>query len=67
MAKIQKTVKAYNNEQFLASGDGRILRLLAEYLEPKARFKKHKIVDTIVFFGSARLKSRREALLILIK
>jgi uncharacterized protein (TIGR00730 family) len=62
MAKIQKTVKAYNNEQFLASGDGRILRLLAEYLEPKARFKKHKIVDTIVFFGSARLKSRREAL-----
>jgi uncharacterized protein (TIGR00730 family) len=35
--------------------------LLAEYLEPKARFKKHKIMDTIVFFGSARLKSKKEA------
>ena len=62
MAKSQKTVKAYNNEKFLASSDGRILRLLSEYLEPKARFKKHKIVDTIVFFGSARLKNRKEAL-----
>lgn len=62
MAKIQKTVKAYHNEEFLSSSDGRILRLLAEYLEPKARFKKHKIMDTIVFFGSARLKSRKDAL-----
>ncbi len=61
MAKEQKTVKAYNNEDFLSSSDGRILRLLAEYLEPKARFQKHKIMDTIVFFGSARLKSRKEA------
>ena len=61
MAKEQKTVKAYNNEDFLSSSDGRILRLLAEYLEPKARFKKHKIMDTIVFFGSARLKSRKDA------
>ncbi len=61
MAKEQKTVKAYQNEEFLSSSDGRILRLLAEYLEPKARFKKHKIMDTIVFFGSARLKSRKEA------
>jgi uncharacterized protein (TIGR00730 family) len=61
MAKVQKTVKAYQNEDFLASSDGRTLRLLAEYLEPKARFKKHKIMDTIVFFGSARLKSKKEA------
>lgn len=62
MGKIQKTVKAYHNENFLSSSDGRTLRLLAEYLEPQARFKKHKIMDTIVFFGSARLKSRKEAL-----
>ena len=61
MAKTPKTVKAYENEDFLSSSDGRILRLLAEYLEPKARFKKHKIMDTIVFFGSARLKSKKEA------
>jgi uncharacterized protein (TIGR00730 family) len=62
MAKEQKSVKAYNNEDFLSSSDGRTLRLLAEYLEPKARFKKHKIMDTIVFFGSARLKSRKDAI-----
>lgn len=61
MAKKQKTEKAYHNEDFLASSDARTIRLLAEYLEPKARFKKHKIMDTIVFFGSARLKSRKEA------
>lgn len=61
MAKIQKTVKAYHDEEFLASSDARTIRLLSEYLEPKARFKKHKIMDTIVFFGSARLKSRKEA------
>jgi uncharacterized protein (TIGR00730 family) len=61
MAKAQKTVKAYQNEDFLASSDGRIIRLLSEYLEPKARFKKHKIMDTIVFFGSARLKSKKDA------
>ena len=62
MAKAQKNVKAYQNEDFLASSDGRIIRLLSEYLEPKARFKKHKIMDTIVFFGSARLKSKKDAL-----
>jgi uncharacterized protein (TIGR00730 family) len=61
MAKKMSPPKAYNNEQFLASSDGRSIRLLAEYLEPKARFKKHKIMDTIVFFGSARLKSKKEA------
>jgi hypothetical protein len=62
MAKVLKSVKAYQNEDFLASSDGRIIRLLSEYLEPKARFKKHKIMDTIVFFGSARLKSKKDAL-----
>lgn len=61
MAKVQKTVKAYENDDFLSSSDGRTLRLLAEYLEPQARFKKHKIMDTIVFFGSARLKSKKDA------
>ncbi len=62
MAKLQTPTKAYYNEDFLSSADGRTIRLLAEYLEPQARFKKHKIMDTIVFFGSARLKPHREAL-----
>jgi len=62
MAKFKNPIKAYHNEEFLSSPDGRTLRLLAEYLEPQARFKKHKIMDTIVFFGSARLKSHKDAL-----
>jgi hypothetical protein len=46
--------KAYQNQVFLASKEARILRLLAEYLEPGARFERHRVEDTIVFFGSSR-------------
>src|SRR3954452_12127400 len=45
---------AYENEPFLNSPDGRILRMLAEYQEPLARFRREQIQDTVVFFGSAR-------------
>ncbi len=53
--------KAYQNPAFLNSRDGRALRILSEYLEPKSRFDHHKVDDTIVFMGSARIKSREEA------
>ena len=46
---------AYMNENFLNSPDARALRMLAEYLEPLAHFRRQKIRDTVVFFGSARL------------
>ena len=62
MATIAKPKKAYENDNFLNSADGRVLRMLSEYLHPKSKFRKHKIMDTIVFFGSARLKSKRDAL-----
>jgi uncharacterized protein (TIGR00730 family) len=52
---------AYENEQFLNSPDGRILRLLSEYSEPLSRFRREQIQDTVVFFGSARIKSREYA------
>jgi len=58
---IKKTQKAYANLEFLNSADARILRILSEYLEPEARFKKYNILDTIVFFGSARIKSKKDA------
>lgn len=45
---------AYENPAFLNSPDGRILRILAEYQEPLARFRHEQIQDTVVFFGSAR-------------
>ncbi len=47
--------KAYNNKVFLNSPDARIIRMLAEYLEPESRFRKNGIEDTVVFFGSARM------------
>jgi uncharacterized protein (TIGR00730 family) len=46
---------AYRNEEFLNSEAARPLRILAEYLEPMQAFQRQRIVDTIVFFGSARL------------
>jgi uncharacterized protein (TIGR00730 family) len=47
---------AYLNQQFLNSPDARALRILAEFLEPLAHFRREKIRDTVVFFGSARLR-----------
>jgi uncharacterized protein (TIGR00730 family) len=46
---------AYEDESFLASDDGRPVRILAEYLGPLHRFRRADIHDTIVFFGSARV------------
>jgi uncharacterized protein (TIGR00730 family) len=45
---------AYENPGFLNSPDGRILRIMSEYVEPLARFRHEQIQDTVVFFGSAR-------------
>jgi uncharacterized protein (TIGR00730 family) len=47
---------AYKNEEFLESPDARSLRILSEFLEPLSHFKKQKIRDTVVFFGSARVR-----------
>jgi uncharacterized protein (TIGR00730 family) len=62
MKKIKHPAKAYKNSDFLNSASGRSIRILSEFFEPKARFKKFSIVDTIVVFGSSRLKSKKEAL-----
>ena len=52
---------AYLYPEFLESQEARPIRILAEYLEPLARFKEQKIQDTVVFFGSARVDSRERA------
>ncbi|MFZ1731302.1 MAG: LOG family protein [Bacteroidota bacterium] len=57
-----KPTKAYNDSEFLNSPDARTIRLLAEYLEPQRRLRQNRIKDTIVFFGSARLKALDDAL-----
>ncbi len=58
----EKPAKAYNNLEFLNSPEARIIRILAEFMEPQRRFRHQNVRDTIVFFGSARIRSRREAL-----
>lgn len=59
--RFPRATLAYENRKFLNSPDGRILRILAEYLEPLSRFRRERIQDTIVFFGSARFHSLSQA------
>jgi len=62
MGKENGIEKAYENLEFLNSADARSLRILAEFMHPQSKFRKMNILDTIVFFGSARIKSKKEAL-----
>ncbi len=54
---LHRAPLAYENKNFLHSPDGRALRILSEYYEPLARFRREQIQDTVVFFGSARFVS----------
>jgi uncharacterized protein (TIGR00730 family) len=47
---------AYHDPAFLDGEDGRPLRILSEYLQPLQIFKRQRLHDTVVFFGSARLR-----------
>ena len=58
---LAKAPLAYENPEFLNSPDGRIIRILSEYSEPLARFRRERIQDTVVFFGSARFRALDEA------
>lgn len=61
MAFLNKSPKAYHNLKFLNSPVARNIRILTEYSEPLERFRRYKINHTIVFFGSARTLSRKDA------
>lgn len=61
MPELLSAPMAYLNPEFLNSPDGRILRILSEYAEPLSRFRREKIQDTVVFFGSARFASLPDA------
>jgi uncharacterized protein (TIGR00730 family) len=54
---LQSAPLAYENSDFLNSPDGRILRIMAEYQEPMMRFRRERVQDTVVFFGSARFRA----------
>src|SRR3979411_1871590 len=59
--KLESAPLAYCNQTFLNSPDGRLLRILSEYMEPLARFRREQIQDTVVFFGSARFQGSAAA------
>lgn len=54
----KKTLKAYKNPEFINSRKARTIRILSEYLEPEKIFEEMNVQHTIVFFGSARTKSK---------
>ena len=58
---LENAPLAYENQEFINSPDGRMLRIMAEYYEPMARFRRERIQDTVVFFGSARFHALDEA------
>ncbi len=59
--KTQSCAPGLRERAFLNSPDGRIFRILSEYTEPLARFRREQIQDTVVFFGSARFHSQADA------
>jgi uncharacterized protein (TIGR00730 family) len=61
MAKSKPALLSYEDPAFLNSPDGRLLRIMAEYVRPLAHFRRERIQDTVVFFGSARFNSLDEA------
>jgi hypothetical protein len=60
-AAPQSLERAYRSGAFMDSRHARPVRILSEYLHPESRFEALGISDTIVFFGSARIRSRDDA------
>lgn len=62
--KIKKSPsyqKAYEDLKFLRSAELRPIRLQLELLKPETILKKHKIENTVVCFGSARIFEKIDA------
>lgn len=54
---LERASLAYEDKRFIHGPEGRVVRILSEYLDPLARFRREHIQDTVVFFGSARFHS----------
>jgi uncharacterized protein (TIGR00730 family) len=51
----------YHDRLFMESLPARPVRILTEYIEPLERLRRENVGDTIVMFGSARIRSREQA------
>ena len=54
---LERPVLAYHDLEFLGSEEARPLRIMAEYLQPLRAFREAHVSETVVFFGSARLRA----------
>jgi uncharacterized protein (TIGR00730 family) len=52
----------YRDPLFMESLPARPVRIMTEYIDPLERFRREKVGDTIVMFGSARIEPRERAL-----
>ena len=52
----------YRDPVFMESLPARPVRIMTEYIDPLERLRREKVGDTIVMFGSARIRSREHAL-----
>ena len=59
--KSPRPVPAFHNPKFMDSSDARPIRIMSEYVEPRTRFRRLNVKNTIVFFGSARTRSLKDA------
>lgn len=55
--KSPRPVPSFLNPEFMEHSDARPIRILSEYIEPRTRFRRLNVKNTIVFFGSARTPS----------
>jgi hypothetical protein len=51
----------YRDPLFMESLPARPVRIMTEYIDPLERFRREKVGDTIVMFGSARIEPRDRA------
>lgn len=56
--KTIKLQKSYSNPEFLKGPDARVIRVMAEFIEPDGRFRRSEVHGTVVFFGSTRIIPR---------
>jgi uncharacterized protein (TIGR00730 family) len=54
---VHTPLLAYHDPQFIDSDDGRPIRIVSEYLAPLRTFRNAGVTATVVFFGSARIRS----------
>ncbi len=57
----QPRPNSFHNPEFIDSPEARAIRILCEYTEPESKFRRLSVKNTIVMFGSARIRPLADA------